>query len=58
MTEPTRMPPVSSGGPYGAYPGLSTPMWCRTCEVHWATTAQPLCPSCLDDRAREIGGGK
>jgi hypothetical protein len=45
----SRIPP---NGPYGAYVGLPTPMWCCGCEVHWATTSQPLCPTCLDDRAK------
>lgn len=57
MTEPA-IPPVYSEAAYGPYLGIPAPMWCRRCETHWATTAQPLCPGCLDDRAREIGGGK
>lgn len=32
---------------------IETPMWRAACSVHWATTARPLCPSCLDDKAKE-----
>jgi hypothetical protein len=31
-------------------------MWCQTCGVHYATTHQPLCPVCLDQRKRERRG--
>jgi hypothetical protein len=49
----SRIPP---NGPYGAYVGLPTPMWCTSCSVHMATTSQPLCPVCLDQRDREEAG--
>lgn len=27
--------------------------WCESCEIHRATTNEPACPICLDDRKRK-----
>jgi hypothetical protein len=45
MTEPA---PVPLGWPENSV------IWCTTCEIHYAQASQPLCPSCLEDRIKEI----
>lgn len=37
---------------------VAQPTWCTCCEIHRATTQHPLCPSCADDKARELREGK
>jgi hypothetical protein len=41
---PFRPAPISDG--------VELPTWC-SCGIHRATTRRPLCPVCLDERARE-----
>lgn len=47
-SEWTSTPEPMSSDPLGM-----APTWCRRCEIHRATAASPLCPVCLDDRAKE-----
>lgn len=54
MTTPARTPDQQSM--YGPYFGVATPRWCSACQIHQATTHQPLCPVCLDDVAKELRG--
>jgi hypothetical protein len=31
-------------------------IWCVSCQIHLALASQPLCPSCLDERVKEMKG--
>jgi hypothetical protein len=31
-------------------------IFCTSCSEYYATTSQPLCPSCLDERVKEMKG--
>jgi hypothetical protein len=37
--------------PFGPH---SEGFWCATCGVHWTMSSIGLCPSCADDRKRDV----
>jgi hypothetical protein len=45
--------PLAGHGRYGPYIPPDLPTWCASCEVHRATSREPLCPSCVEDDLSE-----